>query len=83
MVALDKNESWDLVEFLTGRNPIGREWVFNKMLSAKGKVKKHKSWLVIKGYSYVEGIEFGHIFSPVARLNSIKFLLSIAMVFYF
>jgi hypothetical protein len=51
MASLDKNESWDLVEFLTGRNPIGSEWVFNKMLNAKGKVKKHKSWLVVKGYS--------------------------------
>jgi hypothetical protein len=25
MVALDKNEAWDLVELSTGRNPIGRQ----------------------------------------------------------
>jgi hypothetical protein len=34
MEALDKNEAWDLVELLTGRNPIGIKWVFKKKLNA-------------------------------------------------
>ena len=34
MTALDKNEAWDLVEFLIGRNPIRNKWVFNKMLNS-------------------------------------------------
>jgi hypothetical protein len=46
MVALDKNEAWDLVEFPTGRNPIGRKWVFKKKLSGEGKVDKYKARLV-------------------------------------
>jgi hypothetical protein len=40
MVALDKNEAWDLVEFLIGRNPIGRKWVFKKNMNAEAKVEK-------------------------------------------
>jgi hypothetical protein len=40
MAALDKNEDWDLVYFLTGRNLIGRKWVFKNKLNAKGKVEK-------------------------------------------
>jgi hypothetical protein len=28
MEALDKNDAWDLVEFPTGKNPIGRKCVF-------------------------------------------------------
>jgi hypothetical protein len=39
-------------------------------------VEKYKSWLVAKGYSQVEGIDFGEIFSLVAKLTSIRFLLS-------
>src|ERR1700678_836163 len=62
MEALDKNESWDLVELLTRRKPIGRKWVFKKKLNAKGKVEKYKSQLVAKGYSQVEGIDFGEFF---------------------
>jgi hypothetical protein len=44
-------------------------------------VEKYKSWLVAKGYSRVEGIDFGEIFSPIAKLTSIIFLLSIIVVF--
>jgi hypothetical protein len=51
MVALDKNEAWDLVELSTGRNPISSKWVFKKKLNAEGKVEKYKARLVAKGYS--------------------------------
>jgi hypothetical protein len=83
MKSLDKNEAWDLVELLTGRNPIGRKWVFKKKLNAKGKVEKYKARLVAKGYSQVEGIDFGEIFSPVSKLTSIIFMLSIVVAFDF
>jgi hypothetical protein len=46
MAALDKNESWDLVEFLTRINLIGNKWVFKNKLNAEGKVEKYKSQLV-------------------------------------
>jgi hypothetical protein len=51
MVALDKNEAWDLVELSTGRNPIGRKWVFKKKLNTEVKVEKYKPRLIAKGYS--------------------------------
>jgi hypothetical protein len=35
-----------------------------------------------KGYSQVEGIDFGEIFSPVSKLTSIIFILSIVVAFY-
>ena len=50
MEALDKNEAWDLVEFLGGRKPIGSKWLFKKKLNATGKVEKYKDRLVAKGY---------------------------------
>ena len=51
MEALDKNESWDLVELPDGRKPIGSKWVFKKKLNVAGKVEKYKARLVAKGYS--------------------------------
>jgi hypothetical protein len=83
MDALDKNEPWDLVELPTGRKVIGNKWVFKKKLNAEGKVEKYKARLVAKGYSQVEGIDFGEIFSPVAKLISIRFILSIVVAFDF
>ena len=81
MDSLDKNESWDLVQLPTIRNFVGRKWLFKKKLNAEGKVEKYKAHLVAKGYSQVEGINFGEILSLVAKLNSIIFLLSIVVAF--
>jgi hypothetical protein len=81
MDALDKNEAWDIVELPARRKFVGSKWLFKKQFNIEGKVEKYKSWLVAKGYSQVEGIDFGEIFSPVAKLNSIKFLLSIVVSF--
>jgi hypothetical protein len=81
MVALDKNEAKDQVVLLVGKNPIGSKCVFKNKLNAKGKVEKYNSCLVENGYSQVEGIYFGEIFSANAKLNSIIFLLSVATDF--
>ena len=81
MDALDKNEAWDLVQLPGGRKSIGRKCLFKKKLNAEGKVDKYKACLVAKGYSQVEGIDFGEIFSPDTKLTSIRFLLSIAAAF--
>ena len=58
MDSFDKNEAWNLVQLLAGRNDVGRKWLFKKKLNAEGKVDKYKSRLVAKGYSQVEGIYF-------------------------
>ena len=55
--------------------------MFKKKLNAEGKVEKYKARLVEKRYSQVEGIDFGEIFSHVAKLTSIRFLLAIVAAF--
>eukprot|EP00253_Pinus_taeda_P004828 PITA_04828 len=83
MASLHKNETWDLVDLPVGRKPIGSKWVFKKKTNVEGKVEKYKAWLVAKGYSLVPGIDFGDIFSPVAKVTSIRLLLSVAAAFDF
>ena len=83
MASLHKNEACDLVELSVGRKPIGSKWVFKKKMNLEGKVEKYKARLVAKGYSQVSGIDFGDIFSPIAKVTSIRFLLSIATAFDF
>eukprot|EP00253_Pinus_taeda_P028459 PITA_28459 len=83
MESLHKNEAWDLVEFPARRKPITSKWVFKKKTNAEGKVEKYKAQLVAKGYSQVLGIDFGDICSPIAKVASIRLLLSVATAFYF
>jgi hypothetical protein len=40
---------------------------------------RNKAHLVAHGYSQVEGLDFGEIFAPVARLEVIRSLLAFAM----
>eukprot|EP00253_Pinus_taeda_P013722 PITA_13722 len=83
MASLHKNEALDLMEFPVGRKPIGSKWVFKKKTNAEGKVEKCKARSVEKCYSQVPGIDFGDIFSPVAKVTSIRLLLSVAVGFDF
>jgi hypothetical protein len=57
--------------------------VFKKKLNAEGKVEKYKARLVEKGHSQVDGIDFGEIFSLVAKLTSVLFLLFVVVAFDF
>ena len=47
------------------------------------KLSETKSRLVAQGYTQVEGIDFDESFAPVARLESIQILLSIACIMNF
>jgi hypothetical protein len=76
--SLYKNETWDLVKLPSGRKLVGRKWVFKKKMNVVGKFDKFKSRLVAKGYSQFKGVNFGEIFSPVAKLTSIRVLMSLA-----
>ena len=83
MASVHKNEAWDLLELPAGRKPIGNKWVFKKKTNAEAKVEKYKARLVAKGYSQVPGIDFGDIFSPVAKVAFIRLLLSVVVAFDF
>jgi hypothetical protein len=67
--SLYKNETWDLIKLPRGIKQFGSKWVFKKNLNVAGQVHKFKYQFVVKGYSQVEGVNFGDIFSPIAKLT--------------
>ena len=80
MESLRRNDIWDLVGFPYGRKTIGSKW-FKRKTNAAGRIEKYKTRLVAKGYSQVEGVNFGEIFSPMVKLTSISVLMSLAATF--
>ncbi|WVZ88666.1 hypothetical protein U9M48_035158 [Paspalum notatum var. saurae] len=73
-----RNEVWTLEAKLKGARVIGTKWVFWNKQDDEGNIVRNKARLMAKGYSQVEGIDFGETFASVARLEVIRFLLAYA-----
>jgi hypothetical protein len=72
-----RNEVWEFVP-RPKQNVIVTKWVFRNKQDEFGVVTKNKARLVGKGYTQVEGLDFGETYAPVARLESIRILLAYA-----
>src|ERR1044072_1238651 len=74
---------WNLVPRPEGINVIGTKRVFKNKSDESGAVPRNKARLVAQGYTQIEGVDFDEIFSPVARLESIRLLLGVACLLKF
>ncbi|KAE8709398.1 Agamous-like MADS-box protein AGL6 [Hibiscus syriacus] len=76
--AIEKNDTWELTSLPKGHKAIGVKWVYKTKQNAKGEIERHKARLVAKGYSQKAGIDYDEIFAPVARLETIRLIISLA-----
>ncbi|GJY25884.1 retrovirus-related pol polyprotein from transposon TNT 1-94 [Tanacetum coccineum] len=78
-----RNNVWDLVLFPEGHTIIGSKWVFRNKLDENGIVCRNKARLVAQGYNQQEGIDYDETYALVARLDSIRILLTYACYYMF
>jgi len=76
--ALNMNETWSITDLPPGKRSIGCKWVYKLKFNADGKIERYKACLVAKGYTQVEEIDYHETFSPVAKITTIRLLITVA-----
>ncbi|GAA0184851.1 transmembrane signal receptor [Lithospermum erythrorhizon] len=78
MTPLQKNQTWNLVNLPPRERTVGCKWIFTVKYNKKGEIDIYKARLVSKGFTQTYGIDFSETFAPVAKLNTVRVLLSLA-----
>jgi hypothetical protein len=79
--ALEKSKTWDLVKLPPGKKAVSCKCVFTVKQNPEGKVERYKARLVARGYSQTYGIDYDETFAPVAKMRTVRTLISCATNF--
>jgi hypothetical protein len=75
MDSIMKNQTWEVIDRPTGKNPITAKWIFKVKRGSSGQVSKLKVRIVPRGFQQRAGIDYNDIFALVVRWSTIRTIL--------
>ncbi|MCI28025.1 hypothetical protein A2U01_0049225, partial [Trifolium medium] len=79
--SIEKNKTWKLVELPHQKKAISVKWIFKLKTNPDGSIVKHKARLVARRFLQQQGIDYTELYAPVARMETIRFVVAIASSF--
>ncbi|PKU61453.1 Retrovirus-related Pol polyprotein from transposon TNT 1-94 [Dendrobium catenatum] len=77
--ALTKQGTWTLVPPPPNKPILGCKWTYKTKTLPNGKIDRYKARLVALGYDQQLGINYTETFSPVAKMTTIRIVLTLAV----
>jgi hypothetical protein len=78
MDAVKKNRNWELADLPRAHSAITLKWVFKLKRDEAGGIVKRNARLLARDFVQWEGIDFDDTFTPVARMESVWLLFTLA-----
>lgn len=78
--SIQRNQIQELVDLPEKKKVIGVKWVFKDKMNSKDEGTMHKARLVAEGFLKREWIDFDELFTPMAKMDTIKFVTTIANI---
>ncbi|KAL6329944.1 hypothetical protein AAG906_039859 [Vitis piasezkii] len=79
--ALKRSGSWELVDLPKEKRTVGCKWIFIVKCKVDGSIERYKARLGAKGFTQTYGINYRETFASMAKISSIRILLSFVVNF--